>query len=206
MKFDRSLKKKEISLIIFFMLLNIQIVKSMGITQISPVDSRLTGENADLKLKQEDYARFYFQIQALNSNGKQSCSIFISGMDPLVIALDEKEVILEANEIKNVYGNVSVPKNAPIKIYTGSLAVHCTPKIEDVSGSLLTHTMGLGVKIEVVEREEKTGELEEKKMMITPYSLGVVVLILIVTAIVIYWSKREKVASFKPELNVTPTQ
>ena len=192
-------------------LISVQIVKALGVSQISPVDLKLLGgDNADLKVNKGDTARFYFLIQVVPSEGKQSCSSSITGMDPLIISLDENETIMEAGEIKNVYGTVTVPSNTPTKIYSGKLTVRCTPKIESTSGSLIFQTTGLNVRIEVVEKaKEGTSEVKEIKMIVTPHSLATIISIAIILVVFVSLyvnRRRKKMLFFKPESNVPPTQ
>jgi hypothetical protein len=188
---NKELKKT--SLIIFFIfLINIQTVNSLGVTQIVPLDIKLLGYNADLKLNRGDTTRFYFQIQTATSEGKQSCLSSIQNMEPLIINLDENETILEAGEIKNVYGTVTVPSNTPIKIYSGKLNVRCMPRAEGVMGSLIIQNTGLNVRIEIVEKPEETSEVKEKKMMGAFYLWTPLILIVILVACVTFLFKKQR--------------
>jgi hypothetical protein len=115
-------------------LLSFQSVWALGVTRPVPYD---------VQLMKGETAGFTFEIQAMTSGEKQLCSYGISGLEPLQITFEEKEATVDAGSIKNVYGTVTVPNNAEIKTYAGTLSVSCGAYTEgQVSGSIVKTTVG----------------------------------------------------------------
>jgi hypothetical protein len=172
---------------LLLLLLTIQTVKSIGVTSPIPID---------LKLLRGDTARFYFEIMASTSKEKISCTYSVNGFDPLVITFDEKETIVEAGEIKPVYGTVSVPNNAPIKSYVGSLVAACGPYVEtkDVSGSIIHQSINVKFVIDVVETKEERAILhieEEEKPKASPIILVLIIIVLILAIVGFLFSRKK---------------
>jgi hypothetical protein len=159
------------------LLVSIQAVQSLGVTRPIPMD---------LKLLRGDSARFYFQIQAVMEGNKQSCSYSVSGIEPLVVTFDEKNAVVKAGEIQNIYGTISVPNNAPIKTYNGDLTVSCAPSIEgEVSGSVIHKTMIVPFTASVVETvgERSIRQIQEEEKPAIP-SLTIYTIIILIILIV----------------------
>lgn len=165
-------------------LLSFNYVRSIGVGQPLPIG---------LKLLRGDKTRFFFTIFATGSSVKQSCTYSVSGLEPLVISFDEKEVIVEANGERKVYGTITVPQDAPIKNYEGTLFVSCKPIIEmGVSGSVIRQTMNVPFSLSVVEKPtERVAPpvtKEEKGLNLLLIS-SIIVVVIIVT---IYWFSRKR--------------
>lgn len=188
------------SLLIFLLLLIIfQYVKSIGVSEPSPVG---------LELSRGDSARFDFQIAAVTSNLKQSCTYSINGLEPLIISFDEETVIVDAGGVKDVYGTFYVPEDAPIKRYNGKLTARCQPIVEE-AGSFIQQSISVNFNIDVIgeEAEEITSTLEEVKTEIPEeekpeklhlllpeksYFLLLSMIAVILIIIFYYWSERKK--------------
>jgi len=135
--------------IVLEVLLSFQSVLALGVTRPVPYD---------VQLMKGETAGFVFEIQAVTSGEKQLCSYGISGLDPLQVTFEEKEAIVDAGSIKNVYGTVTVPNNAETKTYAGTLSVSCGAYSEgQVSGSVVKTTVGgssFNVKVVDVRSQE----------------------------------------------------
>ncbi|MCX6822202.1 MAG: hypothetical protein NTW30_05500 [Candidatus Aenigmarchaeota archaeon] len=164
-------------------------VTSIGVTQPIPVG---------LKILRGTTAKFYFQIQALKDS-KQSCTYSATGLDPLVITLDENKATVDEGTIKNVYGTVSVPNDAPIKTYTGMVIVSCAPFTganEDFSGSVVKQTTGANFIINVVEHLEEQPVIpipEKEKPKASPIILVLIIIVLILAIVGFYFSRKKKI-------------
>jgi len=182
-----NLKFKKLTFMIFLtVLLTVQVVRSLGVTD----------PTAGINLLRGDSTKFSFQIQAVTSPDDQVCSYSVSGMEPLVISFDENEVVIKAGNIKNIYGTVSVPQNAEIKNYKGELTVKCRPQGE-VSGSVIHRTMISDFAVNVVGtiEEKKIPGLPEEKMPATTSNLPIIIILIIIIILVIgvyYWTERKK--------------
>jgi hypothetical protein len=177
----------ELSLIIFITLSIVtQTVMALAVTQ----------PTLGLRLLRGDSARFNFEIQA-TMDSKQSCSYSVSGLDPLVISFDENKAVVNAGEIKKVYGTISIPNNAPIKTYPGKLIVSCNPYVEqqESSGSVIHQTMGVDFGIDVVEilEERAIHQITEKeKSKASPIILVLIIIVLILAIVGFYFSRKKK--------------
>lgn len=167
--------------------MSFQIVRSLGISSPRPVD---------LKLLRGDVTKFYFEIYALSSTDKQSCTYSINGMDPLVITFDDKETKVDAESYSSVYGTISVPTDAPIKIYEGMLTVKCRPHTEgEVSGSVVYQTFGTKFVVDVVEKTEERAVSaipEKEKPKSSPIILVLIIIVLILAIVGFYFSRKKK--------------
>jgi hypothetical protein len=178
------MKKFKIALSLFvFVLLTLQVVKALGITQ--PILERKT-------MLRSESSRFYFEIQAVGYSDKQSCVWSIGGLGSLEVSFDEKTAIVDAGGIKKVYGTVLVPSDAPQKTYSGSLSVTCEPYVELGGGSVIKRTGNVPFVVSVVETlgeraEQKLPEPEEQKSTI---NLLPILLIIILAVLVIYLVSR----------------
>jgi len=191
----KNFKIEKFSLLVFLtLLISIPIAKSLGITGIIP---------PDLRMMRGDSAEFYFQIQALGSSSKLSCTLYTEEFEPLIITFEESPVTVDADTIKNIYGTVTIPMNAPIKTYSGIFFAKCSPYVErqDVSGSVITQTMGAKYNLDVVSTEAernirtlvKTTPPEEVPVIST--STIMTILIIVIAILVVgfyYWSQRQK--------------
>lgn len=181
------------------LLIILQTVKSIGISEPSP---------HDLELSRGDSARFSFKISAVRSKIKQSCSYFISGLEPLIITFDEERVIVDAGGVKDVYGTFSVPEDAPIKRYNGKLAARCEPLVEG-GGSFIQESIDVNFNIDVIGEEgekvtttmeEVKPELQEEQKLEKPhlslieksYFLPLFIIPVILIISFYYWFKRKK--------------
>lgn len=173
---------------LFLLLLSIQTVKSLGLTSPIPID---------LKLLRGDTARFFFQIQATTSPEKISCTYSLSDYSPLVITFNEKEATVNAGEIKNIYGTVTVPNDAPLKAYGGNLILTCGPYTEtkDTSGSIMHESLSTGFNVDVVETKEERAVLQIKQQeqpKLSPVILILIIIVLILSIVGFYFSRKPK--------------
>ena len=178
-------------ILVLTLLMSAQIVLSLGVTQPIP---------SDLKLLRGDTARFFFQIQAVMETNKQSCGYSISSsISPLAITFDEKETVVNAGEIKKVYGTVSVPNNAPIKDYGADMTVSCKPSIEgEQSGSVIHKSLVVPFTASVVATEEERAirQIPEKQKPAIPsltiYAIIILVILIVAIGVSYFFSKKEK--------------
>ena len=114
--------------------LSVQGVYALGVTRPVPYD---------VQLMKGETAGFVFEIQAVTSTERQLCTYGITGLEPLQLTFEENEAVVDAGSIKNIYGTVTAPNNAEIKIYSGTLSVSCGAYPEgQVSGSVVKTTIG----------------------------------------------------------------
>jgi len=165
-----------------------QITKVLGVTQ--PILEKST-------MLKGDSSRFYFEIQAVGYTYKQSCAWSLSGMDPLKVDFDQTSVVVNAGEIKKIYGTVSVPADAPIKNYIGWLSVTCEPYAEVSGGSTIKKTTPVPFVINVVEVMEKQAEQklpteEEQKPTIHLLPILAIIILVILVICLVYWLNKKK--------------
>jgi hypothetical protein len=184
------MKKFKIVLsLLILVLFSFQITKVLGVTQ--PILEKST-------MLKGDSSRFYFEIQAVGYTYKQSCVWSLSGMDPLKVNFDEMSVLVNAGEIKKVYGTVSIPSDAPTKTYTGWLSVTCEPYVEVSGGSSIKKTANVPFVVNVVEVLEKQAEQklpteEEQKPTIHLLPiLAIIILVILVICLVYRLNKKKK--------------
>ena len=174
----KNVKIEKLALIaILSLLLSIQTAMSISVTRPLPID---------LKILRGDTERITFEIQALTSQEKLSCAYSVGGLDPLVISFDEKEVVVDAGGIKDVYGSVSVPVDAPIKVYDGSLTLTCSPYTEnkDYSGSIMHQAITVRFPIEVVlTKEEKSVNPIPPEIKVKPKASPIILVLIIIILI-----------------------
>lgn len=176
----------------FFLLLTLlisfNVVKSMDVTQ--PI---LEYPN----LMRGDSTRFYFIINTKGYPDKQTCTYSANGLDPLDISFEEDEVSIDPGEKEYIYGTLSVPEDAPIQNYRGSLVVGCVPEVEfEGSGGTVKMNFNVNFPVNIVEEvmEIPPQPLPEKPMPAPPY-LTMFVIIIIVLILVIgvyYWHSKKK--------------
>ena len=190
----KNLKTKKFSLLVFLILsMAIPTVKSLGISSPRP---------PDLRMMQGDTAEFTFQIQAVTSTHKQSCTCYTEGFDPLIITFKEKTIIINAGQTGVVYGDINAPYDAPIKTYSGKIFASCTPIVEtqELSGSRISQTSGIKYTLSVVgsESERNIPQMPKPKEEVTPTIstssvMTIIIIIIAVLAIgVYYWSERKR--------------
>lgn len=170
------------------LLLTIPIVKPLLVTEPIPVGIRtVRGENQ----------RFYFQIQNMHATNSLTCSYSITGIDTILVNPSEGTVTVDVNEIKNVYGTVSVPENAEIKSYNGQLSVKCSSSgVTEGTGSAVQPGMNVRFFVDVLstQPEGPTPYIPSEKPIPT-YNLGMIMLITIIIVLVVgiyFWSERKK--------------
>ncbi|MEM5871396.1 MAG: hypothetical protein QW051_00820 [Candidatus Aenigmatarchaeota archaeon] len=181
---------RKINLILSFLLvllMSINFVQAIGVTRPLPYD---------IQLMRGEEAGFVFEIQAVTANEKQLCSYSITGMEPLEITFQEKEVIIDAGGIKKVYGKVKVPEGAEIKTYNGQLSVSCGSYYPGEGGSAVkTNVGGSPFIVEVVE--QRTSEI---KQVLPPQEIDytfilivvVVIIIIVAFALGVYYYKKKR--------------
>jgi len=184
----RTLNKSKFGLIIFLtLLISIQVAKSISISQPAPID---------LKLNRGDTARFYSNIQTMGSSVKQSCSVSANGMEPLIITFDEKEVVIDPEGKKYIFGYISVPDNAPVQIYKGKILVGCKPEVKEGEGgsSIIQQNMFADFIVEVVAKPEERliTPVPEEKREAFPLPFIIIVIVLILAIIGYYFSKKSE--------------
>lgn len=176
-------------ILVLTILMGIQIVKSIAITQPMPFN---------LKMLRGDSVRFTFQIQPVTSKVKQSCTLSASDFDPLNIVFDEETVTVNPGENKHIYGTLTAPEDAPFKTYNGKITAKCQPSAvtEGTSGSVMSNTMVIGFELDVVETLEERMVEEIPEPERTGISTSAVLTIIIIVILVIgvgYWfSKKGK--------------
>jgi len=183
--------EKFILLVLVLSLFSLQSVKSLGVSRPLPID---------LRLLRGDTARFTFQIQAVTSADKLSCTYRPTALDPIVITFDQNEAIVDAGTLKDIYGTISVPNDAPIKLYNGNLELTCGPYVEvkDFSGSIIHQTINVMFPIEVVLQKEQRiareiplPEIEKSKA--SPIILVLIIIVLTLAIVGFYMSKKKKI-------------
>jgi len=175
------------------LLLCIQTVKPLAVSRPMPIN---------LNLLRGDSEKIYFQIQAMVASDKQSCTFTPSGLEPLIIKFDEPSpTIVNLGEIKNIYGTVTVPQDAPIKTYNGQLVVNCAPSVGDkqTGGSVIHQTLVADFIVSVVQNKEEVvvnpiiiPKIEEKPKA-SPIILVLIIIVLILAIVGFYFSRKKKI-------------
>jgi len=132
-------------IIVSTLLLMIQGVYALAVTQSIP---------SDITLERGSSLPFNFKIQAMTSRENQSCTYSISGLNPIKVSFDKKDVLVPAGDFLNVFGTLEVPLNAPIKEYEGKLTINCRPDIGTSGASLIVEATRFPFLVEVIESEE----------------------------------------------------
>ena len=173
---------------LLFVLLTAQNVKAFGLTQpILEKSSMLRGESST----------FYFEIQTSGYSDKQSCVWSVSGLNPLEVKTTETSAIVNPNDIKQIYGTVSVPSDATLKTYQGTLTVTCQPYEESGGGSVIKRTANAPFRVNVVESiekrtEQKLPEPQKEKPTINLLPILVIIILVILVICFVYWFNKKK--------------
>jgi len=179
--------RKSFCFILMLILLIVpHVVNSLAISQPKPFD---------LRVLPGDTVGFTFQVQAVTSRTKQTCTLSTSGFDPLKVSLDKEKIVVDAGKVVNVYGTVSVPRDVPIGTYRGKITAKCLPSVElqEVSGSLITNKMTRDLSIHVVGHLEGMKTLiPEKEKPTTSYLLVFIIIIAVLVVGVYYWYQKKK--------------
>jgi hypothetical protein len=165
-------------ILLLTVLLSIQVVQSIGITRPIPYD---------LALMRGDSARFSFQLQATTSTNKIACTYSINGLESLEVKFDDEKTIVGAGGVVDVYGTVTIPSDAPIGQYTGSLTARCGAYEEELHGSAVYQSISgptFNVKVVELEEEKSIREVTEVKQQGIPY-LAIITIIIVVIVLVI---------------------
>ena len=187
----KAFKIRTFTLITFFaLLMSIQFVSSMGLSQPTVGLRLLRGGSAD----------FAFSISAASDTNDIECTYSISGMDPLIINFEEDTTLtIKEGANKQIYGSVSVPENTEIKRYIGKLVVGCKPILREgeITGSVINRVMNAEFSVNIVETEEekKVPTLPPREMPAVTYNFPIIILIIIIIILAIggyYWSERKK--------------
>jgi len=143
-------------------------------------------------------SRFYFTINCDTDNA-QTCTYTVSDLDPLTVVFDEDSVTIDPHSMKDVFGAISVPIDAPIKIYRGDIEISCSPFVEGAGGgSVIKQTFHMPLRVNVVEQIEERPETKlpttsEEEYQIT--TLGIMVILLVIVIIVIlisiFWLRKK---------------
>lgn len=175
---------------VFCLLFTLQVAKSLGGSEpIFDKSSFLRGETA----------RFFFEIDNFQSV-KQDCTYSINGLNPLTITFDQEKITLDSHNTGRVYGTLSIPSSAEVKIYTGTLSVSCIPqfemKISGSSSSSIRQSFSLPFNVNVVgeitgERQVVNVELPEKPKA-SPIILVLIIIVLILAIIGFIFSRKKK--------------
>ena len=183
-------------MIVLGLFLSIQTVVSLGIPTPYP---------SNLRMMRGDTADFRINIQAVTESTTLSCSPYTTGFDPLIITFKDKTVTVGAGEIKTVYGTVTIPSNAPIKIYEGLVHATCAPVVEvqDISGSKVTQTPGVKWSLSVVATAAErnipslttttpTREVTPTPTIPTSTIITIIIIIAVLVIGVYYWFEKSK--------------
>jgi len=172
--------------IIIVLSFNFSAVKAIGVTRPIPYD---------IELMRGESANFVFEIQAITSPDKIICSYSANNLEPLIIKFDQKEVRIEPGKIQKIYGQVTVPNDAPYGTYSGTISVSCGALTEEGgSGSVVKTTIG-GSPFNVKVVEFREGEIKTVTIPETKKSyLGIIIIItlLIIVIGVYYYFKSKK--------------
>ncbi len=180
---------KMIYKIVFFIalasLFSFKAVSSIGLGQPMPVD---------FKLLRNDEGRFLFNIFGVGSSSKLSCTYSVTDLDPLVVTFDDEKVVVEPGGQKVVRGTISVPGDAPVKSYAGTLQTTCEPivEMEGSTGSVIKQSMTVLFQVSVVEKVEQreVPKIPEEEQPTPTISTSAVLSIIIIVVLVIgvgYW-------------------
>jgi hypothetical protein len=181
-------KMKIILSFLLFALLTAQNVRAFGLTQpILEKSSLIRGESST----------FYFEIQTSGYSNKQSCIWSVSGLNPLEVKINEMSAIVDSNGIKQIYGTVSIPSDATLKTYQGTLSVSCQPYEESGGGSVIKRTANVPFVVNVVETvekrtEQKLPESEKEKPTINLLPMLVIIILVILVICLVYLFKKKK--------------
>ena len=186
MKTEEIQKFGKISIALVFMIMvSLSLVKAIGVTRPVP---------QDLELMRGESANFVFEIQAVTSTERTECTYSLTNMDPLIVEFKDDVVRIEAGEIEEVYGTVTVPEGTPFKTYSSELSVSCGGVTEgEETGSSVKTTIGSSpFSVRVVEFREKdiknVGEPEEG----LPWEIIIIVGSLIIISVFLYYKKKKK--------------
>ena len=150
----------------------------------------------DLELLRGESGRISFSVQLVKITQKSICTFAMENMASLRLEIDVgNETVFDANSINYVYGTITVPSDAELKIYEGKLRVSCAPQIElQGSGSKITQSMGVPIKVNVVETRTKENLIVPPK----PFDwfwviiISSIVAIIIVSGLSLYVYKKRK--------------
>lgn len=170
------------------LMFTVQSAHSLGVTRPVPYD---------IELMRGESAGFVFEIQAVTSMESQSCTFGIGGLDGLELEFEENEVTVDAGSIANVYGTVSAPDSAEIKMYSGTLTVSCgSAEAEEEGGSVVKTTVGGSqFNVNVVEfRESDIRNVSPPPEQAPDYTVIIIIaiILIIVVAGVYYYFERKK--------------
>ena len=140
------MRRKKFLLIILFSLILFRSVNSQAVTEPLP---------KNLVVERGSSVEFHFQIQTINLKEKYECSYSVSGLEPLRVSFEENSIVIEPGRVKEIYGKIKAPFNAPLGDYSGKLNVNCKPLIK-AEGSLITQSTELKIKVKVL----KSGRME----------------------------------------------
>lgn len=171
------------------LMFTVQPANSLGVTRPVPYD---------IELMRGESAGFVFEIQAVTSMESQSCTFGIGGLEGLDLEFEEEEVTVDAGSIANVYGTVSAPSSAEIKMYSGTLTVSCgSAEAEEVGGSVVKTTVGGSqFNVNVVEfRESDIRNVSPPPEQAPDYTIIIIlfaIILIIVVAGVYYYFENKK--------------
>jgi len=173
--------------VVLMLLISLKSVKPISVGQPLP---------PFIKLLRNDVGRFFFHVSAFDSSSNLVCTYSVSGLEPLDITFDNEQVIVELGKESSVYGSISVPAEAPIKTYRGSLEVNCEPVVkEGISGSMIKQSMTTVFELSVVEKIEERRSpsiIEEKPTISTSVVLTIIIIIVLVIGVGYWFSKKSK--------------
>jgi hypothetical protein len=181
-------KMLKLSLFVLIILASFNSVYSLGMGDPLP---------PDLKFLRNSVGKFFFTIFATDSSADLNCKYVVTGIEPLTVTFDEKEVVVKAFSETNIHGSISVPGDAELKSYSGNIKVTCEPILgPGVTGSKIIQSANANLKFSVVEKLEEgtTTTLPEEKKTEIPTSAILLVIIVIIAILVVslyYWSKRK---------------
>jgi hypothetical protein len=138
-------------------------------------------------------------IQGGNLQTPVRCSYSVSGLDPLIVSFDRREVVVNSGENVKVYGTLTAPSNTPFATYDeGKFYVSCEP-IEKLTGSKIVNSgllifPSVSVKEEVERPQPQARPLPTPTPEVPPYSLTLAVIgviIVLIAIVAVYWLRRK---------------
>lgn len=146
----------------------------------------------DLELRPREEGRFQYGIQI--GIPPQKCTISLDHKTPLIVEMDDKEVIMEGTA-KSLFGSVTIPSDARYGKYVETFCVSCEPLSESGGSSLVQSFCEIPINIEVVgERTRENIQFPEKPKEGIDFVaiIGAVVLIILIIVLILFGIKKPK--------------
>jgi hypothetical protein len=149
---------------------------------------------------QGEVGRFTFYVFNGGSSQQSFCTYSIQGLSPLVVTFDQRQVTIAPDGEAIVSGSITAPDDAPLKDYSGTLKIICSPTATSMGETGASVVKGTDMPFDLTLAPAKpttttpvtTTTLPQEKPAISTSAVLMIIIIIIVAIGIVYWFIKKK--------------